>query len=91
MSTTTQARPEADAPSVPRHTAQTTRGRWATLVRGPQDHPVWARPALLGLLAATALLYLWDLGASGYANTYYAAAVQAGSQDWTALLFGSFD
>lgn len=58
------------------------------------DHrttPAWARPALLGLLAATALLYLWDLGASGYANTYYAAAVQAGSQDWKALLFGSFD
>lgn len=91
MSTTIQARPEADAPSAPRHTAQTTRGRWATLVKGPQDHPAWARPALLGLLAATALLYLWDLGASGYANTYYAAAVQAGSQDWKALLFGSFD
>ena len=27
--------------------------------------PPWARPALLALLATTALLYLWDLGASG--------------------------
>jgi 4-amino-4-deoxy-L-arabinose transferase-like glycosyltransferase len=36
-------------------------------------------------------LYLWGITASGYANTYYAAAVQAGTQNWTALLFGSLD
>ena len=30
-------------------------------------------------------------GASGWANSFYAAAVQAGSQSWTALLFGSSD
>ncbi|KUI35627.1 glycosyl transferase [Mycobacterium sp. IS-1496] len=53
--------------------------------------PRWVRPALLGLLAATALLYLWGLGAAGWANEYYAAAVQAGSQNWTAWLFGSLD
>ncbi|HEX2317309.1 MAG TPA: glycosyltransferase family 39 protein [Thermomonospora sp.] len=46
---------------------------------------------MLGLLAATALLYLWDLGSSGHANDYYAAAVQAGAQDWKALFFGSLD
>ncbi|WP_235947110.1 glycosyltransferase family 39 protein [Nocardia terrae] len=46
---------------------------------------------MLALLAATAVLYLWDLTASGWANEYYSAAAQAGSQSWNALLFGSFD
>jgi len=45
----------------------------------------------LTLLTATALLYLWDLGASGWANTFYSAAVQAGSTSWKAMLFGSSD
>ncbi len=49
------------------------------------------RPALLALLAATAVLYLWGLGSSGWANNYYAAAAQAGTQDWKAWLFGSLD
>lgn len=31
------------------------------------------------------------LGSSGWANEYYAAAVQAGTQNWTAWLFGSLD
>ena len=51
----------------------------------------WERPALAGLLAATALLYLWDLGSSGYANTFYAAAAQAGSESWKAFFFGASD
>lgn len=84
-------RTAASEPGLTGHTAEATRGRWAAVVRGPQDHPAWARPALLALLAATALLYLWNLGASGYGNSFYAAAVQAGSQDWKAFLFGSFD
>ncbi|MCX6499181.1 MAG: glycosyltransferase family 39 protein [Arthrobacter sp.] len=51
------------------------------------------RPRLeLGaLLLATAVLYLWNLGASGWANAFYSAAAQAGSQDWTAWFFGSSD
>jgi len=49
------------------------------------------RPAFWLLLAATAVLYLWDLGASGYANDFYAAAVQAGTQSWKAWFFGSLD
>ncbi|MCX8556704.1 glycosyltransferase family 39 protein [Mycolicibacterium mucogenicum] len=53
--------------------------------------PVWERSALLALLAGTAVLYLWALGSSGWANSYYAAAAQAGTQNWEALLFGSFD
>jgi 4-amino-4-deoxy-L-arabinose transferase-like glycosyltransferase len=47
--------------------------------------------ALLALLAGTAVLYLWNLSASGYANDFYAAAVQAGTQSWKAWLFGSLD
>jgi 4-amino-4-deoxy-L-arabinose transferase-like glycosyltransferase len=53
--------------------------------------PRWVRPALLALLAGTAVLYLWGLGSSGWANDYYAAAAQAGTQDWKAWLFGSLD
>jgi hypothetical protein len=32
-----------------------------------------------------------NLAATGWANAYYSATVQAGSQDWLALLFGSFN
>jgi 4-amino-4-deoxy-L-arabinose transferase-like glycosyltransferase len=53
--------------------------------------PRWVSPALLALLGATAVLYLWGLGSSGWANSYYAAAAQAGTQDLTAWLFGSHD
>lgn len=61
------------------------------MLRGPADQPAWIRPALLVLLAGTAVLYLWNLSASGYANEFYAAAVQAGTQSWKAWLFGSLD
>lgn len=43
------------------------------------------------LLTATALLYLWDLDRSGWANAFYSAAAQAGSQSPKAFLFGSSD
>ena len=62
-----------------------------TQPQAPRSRPCWERPALLALLAATAILYLWGLGSLGWANNYYAAAVQAGSQDWKAWLFGSLD
>jgi 4-amino-4-deoxy-L-arabinose transferase-like glycosyltransferase len=51
----------------------------------------WARPALLALLAVTAAAYAWNLSASGYANSFYAAAVQAGTESWKAFFFGSLD
>ncbi|AQT82108.1 glycosyl transferase [Mycolicibacterium litorale] len=43
------------------------------------------------LLLATAALYVWNLGASGWANAFYSAAAQAGATNWTAWLFGSSD
>lgn len=49
------------------------------------------RWALAALLAGTAVLYLWNLSASGYGNDFYAAAAQAGSQSWSAWFFGSLD
>jgi len=43
----------------------------------------------MALLAGA--LYLWNLSVSGYANTYYAAASQAGAQSWSAWFYGSID
>jgi 4-amino-4-deoxy-L-arabinose transferase-like glycosyltransferase len=74
-----------------RPTPPDDRRRLERIWRGPADQPRWARPALLGLLALTAVLYLWDLSASGYANSFYAAAVQAGTKSWKAFFFGSLD
>jgi len=78
--------PSADGP------AQPARYSWPKrFVRGGPDDPAWARPGLLVLLAVTAGLYLWDLSAQGWANSFYSAAVQAGTKSWKAFFFGSFD
>jgi 4-amino-4-deoxy-L-arabinose transferase-like glycosyltransferase len=61
------------------------------LLRARPSDPVWARPALAGLLLATALLYLVGLDRNGWGNEFYAAAVQAGTKSWKAFLFGSLD
>nr|WP_311984138.1 glycosyltransferase family 39 protein [Parafrankia sp. CH37] len=66
-------------------------GRLSRLVRGRPDDPRWVRPALFGLLVATAVLYLWDLGASGWANAFYSASAQAGSVSWKAMFYASSD
>jgi 4-amino-4-deoxy-L-arabinose transferase-like glycosyltransferase len=49
------------------------------------------RAELAVVLAAVAALYLWNLAANGWANAFYAAAAQAGSQNWEAFFFGSSD
>src|SRR5882672_10337754 len=51
----------------------------------------WERPALCALLAVTGALYLWGLGSSGWANSYYSMAVQASTKSWKAFFFGSLD
>ncbi|MFF4228677.1 ArnT family glycosyltransferase [Streptomyces sp. NPDC001820] len=71
------------------------RGRFASPFarwwRGRDEDARWVRPAFLALLVATALLYLYNLSASGYANSFYSAAAQAGSESWKAFFFGSSD
>ena len=100
MSTTTLDRPApagpppnlaaADRPDRRRAADRLRRGaRW--VIRGRETDAAWVRPALLGLLIATAVLYVWDLGASGWANSFYSAAVQAGSVNWEAFFYGSSD
>ncbi|MER5274221.1 glycosyltransferase family 39 protein [Streptomyces sp. NPDC002809] len=59
--------------------------------RGRPEDPRWTRPAFLAMLLVITLAYLWNLSASGYANSFYSAAVQAGSQSWKAFFFGSLD
>jgi len=51
----------------------------------------WVRPALVGVLTLAAVVYVWNLTVSGFANTYYSAAALAASQSWSAWFFGSFD
>ncbi|HXN62953.1 MAG TPA: glycosyltransferase family 39 protein, partial [Acidimicrobiales bacterium] len=66
--------------AVPGHDDATGNGR-----------PRLARPALACLLVATAASYLYNLASSGFGNSFYAAAVEAGSKSWKAMLFGSLD
>ena len=78
--------PATDVPGVPpqlaRPSSTTPTRRWAL-----RPHH-YALGLLLGL---TALAYIWDLSASGNANSFYAAAVQSGTKSWKAFLFGSLD
>ena len=66
-------------------------GRLRRLMRGPTGQATYVRPAALVMLVGTAFLYLWNLTASGYGNSFYAAAELAGTQSWKAWLFGSLD
>ncbi len=50
-----------------------------------------ARPELSAVLAITAVLNLWGLGANGWANAYYSAAVRSMSSSWHDFLFASLD
>jgi 4-amino-4-deoxy-L-arabinose transferase-like glycosyltransferase len=51
----------------------------------------WHRVGLILLLVVTAVMYLWNIAINGMGNQFYAAAAQAGSKNWEALLFGSLD
>jgi 4-amino-4-deoxy-L-arabinose transferase-like glycosyltransferase len=84
--TTTSAYPDAARPS-----GLARLGRMDRLLRARPGDPSWTRPALLALMACTALLYLTGLGRNGWSNEFYAAAVQAGTKSWKAFLFGSMD
>jgi len=71
--------------------APTRRPATARLFLGEREDARWLRPTFWALLVVTAVVYLWDLSISGYANTFYAAAVQAGTKSWEAFFFGSLD
>lgn len=51
----------------------------------------WNRVGLVVLLVGTTVMYLWNITINGMGNQFYAAAAQAGSSNWEALLFGSLD
>jgi 4-amino-4-deoxy-L-arabinose transferase-like glycosyltransferase len=81
MSLATDVRPAPASPAAPATSA---------------DPPRWrsvdpARAGLVALLVGTGVLYLWGLGESGWANSFYSAAAQAGSESWKAFFFGSSD
>jgi 4-amino-4-deoxy-L-arabinose transferase-like glycosyltransferase len=78
-------------PRQPTAAGRSRPGRLPGLLRGRAADPRWARPALLALLALTALLYAAGLSRNGWANDFYSAAVQAGTRSWKAFFFGSFD
>ncbi len=79
MTTTTLVPPAAAATAGPSGSASK---RLLPLVR---------RGSLAATLLAVAALYTWNLAASGWANSFYSAAVQAGTQSWTAFFYGSLD
>ena len=75
----------ADLPAPPSgRLRRVFRGRSRGSGLGPSSAP---RPARRD----RGVLYIWGLGASGWANSFYSAAVQAGTKSWKAFFFGSFD
>jgi 4-amino-4-deoxy-L-arabinose transferase-like glycosyltransferase len=65
------------------------RRHWA-FWRSPPGQPAWARPALLGIAAAAALLYAWNITSAGLAP-FYSVAVKSMSESWKAFVYGAFD
>ncbi|MBF4996402.1 glycosyltransferase family 39 protein [Nocardia sp. BSTN01] len=59
--------------------------------RGRTRSLPWEYLGLTALLGGTAIAYLWNLSANGWANSFYAAAVQSGAKSWKAFFFGSSD
>ncbi|MFT4042101.1 MAG: glycosyltransferase family 39 protein, partial [Gordonia sp. (in: high G+C Gram-positive bacteria)] len=53
--------------------------------------PLWRRLSITVLLLGTTVVNLWDLSVNGWANSFYAAAIEAGSKSWKAWFFGSSD
>ncbi|MEL4357738.1 MULTISPECIES: glycosyltransferase family 39 protein [unclassified Luteococcus] len=77
-----------ESPPRPGATARLSRAGGAARSERPS---VLHRASLAVLLLATAALYLIGLSESGYANSFYSAAAQAGGESWKAWFFGSLD
>src|SRR5438445_680929 len=52
---------------------------------------IWARFSFAVLMVVTFVLYMSGVDRNGWANAYYAAAVEAGATNWKAFFFGSLD
>ncbi|SER68540.1 ArnT family glycosyltransferase [Streptomyces qinglanensis] len=96
MTTLTSSGSAAEAPRPGPGSTAGRRGGLGERIRARARHrragrPRWESPAFWALLAVTAVLYLYGLGSSGYANSFYSAAAQAGGTSWKAFLFGSLD
>ena len=63
------------------------RDRWQRIARSTLIE--WG--VMTAVVALSAALNLWNLGASGYGNLYYAAAVRSMSQSWRNLFFVAYD
>src|SRR5437868_6541246 len=70
--------PDAPAPTSPRE-------RW----RRWRPSRSFVITAAIAMLAG--VLYTWGLSSMGWANSYYAAAVKAGTKSWKAFFFGAID
>ncbi len=90
--TTQRDGPAERAPPSRRRRAGPPAPRPASRTAVPGRRPT-VDPAGPGCAArcVTGVLYMWDLAASGWANAFYSAAVQAGSESWTAFFYGSSD
>ncbi|MDP9882729.1 4-amino-4-deoxy-L-arabinose transferase-like glycosyltransferase [Sinomonas atrocyanea] len=81
----------------PRRPGRPGASSWRSRPAGPRAEraqgpgAVRRRAQLAAVLAAITTLYLWNLTANGWANAFYSAAAQAGSQNWEAFFFGSSD
>ncbi|WLP89365.1 glycosyltransferase family 39 protein [Gordonia sp. NB41Y] len=68
-----------------------SRGRGPVFTPPADPSPRWKWSSLAVLLIGTAVIDLWHLSINGWANSFYTAAIQAGSQSWKAWFFGSSD
>jgi 4-amino-4-deoxy-L-arabinose transferase-like glycosyltransferase len=96
MTTTTTPPAATTTPTASPPASGHLRREWSGISDHSRDYRPLARTgrekgSLATLLGLTAVLYVWGLGASGYANEFYAAAVQAGTKSWKAFFFGSLD
>lgn len=58
--------------------------------RSPADQPAWARPTLLAIAGAAAVLYAWSLG-DARPDMFYSNAVRSMTESWRAFFFGAAD
>src|SRR5258705_8227886 len=79
--------PSPSLPGAESEVAPPRRRWWAVPWCSPEGQPGWARPVLLALAAASAVLYGWRLNGNGL-HEYYAPAVKSMSVSWTAFVYG---